>query len=79
MRMIGGVGWLNPATAARLGLAQGQPVSANLNGAEVPLTLHLDATVPLDTLMVPRLWPVTVAGAFGIQAQALAKAGQPNE
>jgi NADH-quinone oxidoreductase subunit G len=71
MRMIGGVGWLNPATAARLGLAQGWQVSANLNGAEVPLTLHLDATVPVDTLMVPRLWPVAVAGALGIKSDAL--------
>jgi NADH-quinone oxidoreductase subunit G len=83
MRMISGVGWLNPATAACLGLVQGQPVSANLNGAEVALTLHLDATVPLDTLMVPRLWPVAVAGAMGIGSEALhpveAKAGQANE
>ncbi len=71
MRMISGVGWLNPATAARLGLSQGAQVSASLNGAEVALTLHLDGTVPVDTLMVPRLWPVAVAGALGIKSDAL--------
>jgi NADH-quinone oxidoreductase subunit G len=83
MRMISGVGWLNPTTAARLGLPQGAQVSASLNGAEVPLTLHLDVTIPADTLMVPRLWPVAMVGAIGIGPEALhsvqAKAGQTNE
>jgi NADH-quinone oxidoreductase subunit G len=80
MRMISGVGWLNPVTAGRLGLAQGAQVSAILNGAEASFTLHLDATVPADTLMVPRLWPVAMVGTLGIPSQALSpsnvKAGQ---
>ena len=75
MRMISGVGWLNPATAARLGLAQGAQVSLALNGAQASFTLHLDATVPADALLLPRLWPLAVAGAMGIQAQTLTPTG----
>jgi NADH-quinone oxidoreductase subunit G len=71
MRMISGVGWLNPATASRLGLAQGAQVSLSLNGAQASFTLHLDATVPADALLLPRLWPLAVAGAMGIPAQTL--------
>ena len=83
MRMISGMGWLNPVTAARLGLAQGKQVSFSLNGAEVSFTLHLDASVPNDALLVPRLWPVAVAGAMVIESEALnpdhAKVGHEND
>jgi NADH-quinone oxidoreductase subunit G len=83
MRMVSGVGWLNPVTAARLGLAQGEQVSVSLNGAEVSFTLHLDANVPADALLLPRLWPVAMSGAVGISSEALspasAKVGHENE
>jgi len=83
MRMISGMGWLNPVTAARLGLAQGKQASFSLNGAEVSFTLHLDASVPDDALLVPRLWPVAVAGAMVIESEALnpdhAKVGHEND
>jgi hypothetical protein len=74
MRMVSSIGWLNPATAARLGLDQGSQVSLNLEGAQVFFTLQLDASVPADVLLLPRLWPVAVEGAMAIQAQALTPA-----
>jgi hypothetical protein len=80
MRMVSGVAWLNPATAARLGLAQSSQVTLALDGAQVSFTLHLDASVPADVLLLPRLWPVAMAGAMGISSKALnpdhARAGQ---
>jgi len=52
-------------------------VSVSLNGAEVLFTLHQDAAVPVDVLLLPRLWPVAGVGMVGIQAQTLTPALPP--
>jgi NADH-quinone oxidoreductase subunit G len=60
---------LNPATAARLGLHEGEMVEFRLKGQPARLEIHLDEGVPADTALLPRSvgYPLTapVSVEFG--------------
>jgi NADH-quinone oxidoreductase subunit G len=67
-RLGGNSVWINPATAARLGLTQGDDARLELGGAVHAVQVHLEATVPLDVVLLPR--PMCME-PLGIESHAI--------
>jgi len=67
-RLEGNLVWINPATAARLGLTQGDDARLELGGAIHAVQVHLEAAVPLDVVLLPR--PMCME-PLGIESHAI--------
>ena len=83
-RLEGKSVWMNPATADRLALSQGDIAYLELDRTMVEVEVHLDEGVPLDVLLLPRtrcMTPKVIAReAIGIlirQANPVGISGVP--
>jgi NADH-quinone oxidoreductase subunit G len=65
---------LNPATAAKFGLSDGDPASVSLNGIAAEAFAHLDQSIPAGIMLVYRSFKLPISGPMTATIAAAEKA-----